>query len=137
MRKLTLLLAGAVALVAAMLVALVVLPPAASGAPTGVSSCQTLGVPGAYALTADLAAVAGTGAGGRVTVEDFEGFLRGLEQHHMTPASPMRMAEISLALNSAEPQSPAVMVAMMIWWPKPDRSARVPPARISASSGWA
>ncbi len=41
---------------------------------------------------ADLAAVAGTGAGGRVTVEDFEGFLRGLEQHRMTPASPMRMA---------------------------------------------
>jgi pyruvate/2-oxoglutarate dehydrogenase complex dihydrolipoamide acyltransferase (E2) component len=41
---------------------------------------------------ADLAAVAGTGSGGRVTVEDFEGFLRGLEQHRMTPASPMRMA---------------------------------------------
>jgi pyruvate/2-oxoglutarate dehydrogenase complex dihydrolipoamide acyltransferase (E2) component len=41
---------------------------------------------------ADLASVAGTGAGGRVTVEDFEGFLRGLEQHRMTPASPMRMA---------------------------------------------
>jgi pyruvate/2-oxoglutarate dehydrogenase complex dihydrolipoamide acyltransferase (E2) component len=41
---------------------------------------------------ADLAAVAGTGAGGRVTVEDFEGFLRSLESHRMTPASPMRMA---------------------------------------------
>jgi pyruvate/2-oxoglutarate dehydrogenase complex dihydrolipoamide acyltransferase (E2) component len=41
---------------------------------------------------ADLAAVAGTGAGGRVTVEDFEAFLRGLESHRMTPASPMRMA---------------------------------------------
>ncbi len=41
---------------------------------------------------ADLASVAGSGAGGRVTVEDFEGFLRGLEQHRMTPASPMRMA---------------------------------------------
>lgn len=41
---------------------------------------------------ADLAAVAGTGAGGRVTVEDFEQFLRSLEQHRMTPASPMRMA---------------------------------------------
>jgi pyruvate/2-oxoglutarate dehydrogenase complex dihydrolipoamide acyltransferase (E2) component len=27
-----------------------------------------------------------------VTVEDFENFLRGLEQHRMTPASPMRMA---------------------------------------------
>lgn len=41
---------------------------------------------------ADLAGVAGTGSGGRVTVEDFEGFLRTLEQHRMTPASPMRMA---------------------------------------------
>jgi pyruvate/2-oxoglutarate dehydrogenase complex dihydrolipoamide acyltransferase (E2) component len=42
--------------------------------------------------SADLAGVAGTGAGGRVTVEDFENFLRGLEQHRMTPASPMRIA---------------------------------------------
>ena len=41
---------------------------------------------------ADLAAVAGSGAGGRVTVEDFEQFLRSLEQHRMTPASPMRLA---------------------------------------------
>jgi pyruvate/2-oxoglutarate dehydrogenase complex dihydrolipoamide acyltransferase (E2) component len=41
---------------------------------------------------ADLAGVPGTGSGGRVTVEDFEQFLRSLEQHHMTPASPMRIA---------------------------------------------
>ena len=41
---------------------------------------------------ADLAGVAGSGAGGRVTVEDFEQFLRSLEQHRMTPASPMRIA---------------------------------------------
>lgn len=41
---------------------------------------------------ADLAGVAGTGTGGRVTVEDFEHFLRSLEQHRMTPASPMRIA---------------------------------------------
>lgn len=40
----------------------------------------------------DLSAVAGSGAGGRVTVEDFEQFLRNLEQHRMTPASPMRIA---------------------------------------------
>ncbi len=40
----------------------------------------------------DLAGVPGTGAGGRVTVEDFEAFLRGLEQHRMTKASPMRSA---------------------------------------------
>ncbi len=42
--------------------------------------------------TSDLAGIAGTGAGGRVTVEDFENFLRSLEQHRMTPASPMRIA---------------------------------------------
>lgn len=41
---------------------------------------------------ADLSAVPGTGAGGRVTVEDFEGFLRNLDQHRMTKASPMRIA---------------------------------------------
>lgn len=41
---------------------------------------------------ADLAGVPGTGAGGRVTVEDFEAFLRALEQHRLTPASPMRIA---------------------------------------------
>lgn len=40
----------------------------------------------------DLAGIAGTGAGGRVTVEDFESFLRSLEQHKLTPASPMRIA---------------------------------------------
>ena len=41
---------------------------------------------------ADLSAVAGSGAGGRVTVEDFEQFLRTLESHRMTKASPMRIA---------------------------------------------
>jgi pyruvate/2-oxoglutarate dehydrogenase complex dihydrolipoamide acyltransferase (E2) component len=41
---------------------------------------------------ADLSAVAGSGAGGRVTVEDFEQFLRSLEAHRMTKASPMRIA---------------------------------------------
>jgi pyruvate/2-oxoglutarate dehydrogenase complex dihydrolipoamide acyltransferase (E2) component len=41
---------------------------------------------------ADLSAVAGSGGGGRVTVEDFEAFMEQLEQHKMTPASPMRIA---------------------------------------------
>jgi pyruvate/2-oxoglutarate dehydrogenase complex dihydrolipoamide acyltransferase (E2) component len=40
----------------------------------------------------DLSAVAGSGAGGRVTVEDFEQFLRNLDAHRMTNASPMRIA---------------------------------------------
>jgi pyruvate/2-oxoglutarate dehydrogenase complex dihydrolipoamide acyltransferase (E2) component len=41
---------------------------------------------------ADLSAVAGSGAGGRVTVEDFEAFMTQLEEHRTTPASPMRIA---------------------------------------------
>jgi len=41
---------------------------------------------------ADLAGVAGSGEGGRVTVEDFERFMAGLEQLPMTKASPMRIA---------------------------------------------
>ena len=41
---------------------------------------------------ADLAGVAGSGEGGRVTVEDFERFMAGLERLPMTKASPMRVA---------------------------------------------
>jgi pyruvate/2-oxoglutarate dehydrogenase complex dihydrolipoamide acyltransferase (E2) component len=41
---------------------------------------------------ADLAGVAGSGAAGRVTVEDFEKFLSQIEQHKLSPASSMRVA---------------------------------------------
>ncbi len=41
---------------------------------------------------ADLAGIAGSGSGGRVTVEDFEGFMAELDQKKLTPASPMRVA---------------------------------------------
>jgi len=41
---------------------------------------------------ADISAVAGTGAGGRVTVEDLERFLDYLEEWPSVPASPMRLA---------------------------------------------
>ncbi len=41
---------------------------------------------------ADLAGIAGSGAAGRVTVEDFEKFLSQLEHHKLTPASSMRVA---------------------------------------------
>lgn len=41
---------------------------------------------------ADISAVAGTGAGGRVTVEDLERFLDYLEAWPSSPASPMRLA---------------------------------------------
>ena len=40
----------------------------------------------------DLAGIAGSGAAGRVTVEDFEDFMARIEQQKMTPASPMRIA---------------------------------------------
>ena len=41
---------------------------------------------------ADLAGVAGSGSAGRVTIEDFEKFITGLEKHKMSAASTMRVA---------------------------------------------
>jgi pyruvate/2-oxoglutarate dehydrogenase complex dihydrolipoamide acyltransferase (E2) component len=41
---------------------------------------------------ADLSGVAGSGAAGRVTVEDFEKFVAQLDQHRLSPASSMRVA---------------------------------------------
>ncbi|MEO0445653.1 MAG: 2-oxo acid dehydrogenase subunit E2 [Verrucomicrobiota bacterium] len=41
---------------------------------------------------ADLSGIAGSGAGGRVTVEDFEKFIRNLDNHEQSEASPMRIA---------------------------------------------
>ncbi len=41
---------------------------------------------------ADLAGVPGSGAAGRVTIQDFEKFLANLEQHKLTNASSMRVA---------------------------------------------
>jgi pyruvate/2-oxoglutarate dehydrogenase complex dihydrolipoamide acyltransferase (E2) component len=41
---------------------------------------------------ADLAGVAGSGAAGRVTIEDFEKFIATLEKHKMSAASSMRVA---------------------------------------------
>ncbi len=41
---------------------------------------------------ADMAGIAGSGAAGRVTVEDFEKFLAALDQHKLSPASSMRVA---------------------------------------------
>ncbi|MCX6957496.1 MAG: 2-oxo acid dehydrogenase subunit E2 [Verrucomicrobiae bacterium] len=42
--------------------------------------------------SADLAGVAGSGANGRVTIEDLEQFLEDLERNKITPASSMRVA---------------------------------------------
>lgn len=41
---------------------------------------------------ADLSGLAGSGAGGRVTIEDLEKYLLNLEKHQMSPASSMRVA---------------------------------------------
>jgi pyruvate/2-oxoglutarate dehydrogenase complex dihydrolipoamide acyltransferase (E2) component len=41
---------------------------------------------------ADLSGIAGSGAAGRLTVEDFEKFLAQIEQHKLSPASSMRVA---------------------------------------------
>lgn len=41
---------------------------------------------------ADLAGVPGSGAAGRVTIQDFEKFIANLQQHELTQASPMRVA---------------------------------------------
>ena len=41
---------------------------------------------------ADLAGVAGSGAGGRVTIQDFERFITSLEKQKVSPASSMRVA---------------------------------------------
>jgi pyruvate/2-oxoglutarate dehydrogenase complex dihydrolipoamide acyltransferase (E2) component len=41
---------------------------------------------------ADLAGVAGSGAAGRVTIDDFEKFIAALDQHKLAPASSMRVA---------------------------------------------
>src|SRR5204863_4439401 len=41
---------------------------------------------------ADLAGLAGSGAAGRVTIQDFEKFIANLEQHKLSQASSMRVA---------------------------------------------
>ena len=50
---------------------------------------------------ADLAGIAGSGAAGRVTIEDFENFLAQLENLTITPASPMRVAVADAMRRSA------------------------------------
>ena len=50
---------------------------------------------------ADLAGIAGSGAGGRVTIEDFEKFLAQLENLTLTPASTMRVAVADAMRRSA------------------------------------
>ena len=64
---------------------------------------------------ADLAGVAGSGAAGRVTVEDFERFIANLEKQKITPASSMRVA---------------VADAMRRSWTRPSRTSACRSASI-------
>jgi pyruvate/2-oxoglutarate dehydrogenase complex dihydrolipoamide acyltransferase (E2) component len=50
---------------------------------------------------ADLAGIAGSGAAGRVTIEDLEKFLEALERNRITPASSMRVAVADAMRRSA------------------------------------
>jgi len=50
---------------------------------------------------ADLAGIAGSGAGGRVTIDDLERFLEDLERNRITPASSMRVAVADAMRRSA------------------------------------
>jgi len=49
---------------------------------------------------ADLAGIPGSGAGGRVTIEDLERFMLGIERNKTTPASPMRKAVADAMIRS-------------------------------------
>ena len=49
---------------------------------------------------ADLSSIAGSGAGGRVTIEDLERFMAGIERNKTTPASPMRKAVADAMIRS-------------------------------------
>jgi pyruvate/2-oxoglutarate dehydrogenase complex dihydrolipoamide acyltransferase (E2) component len=51
--------------------------------------------------TADLAGIAGSGAAGRVTIEDFERFISSLEKNKLTTASAMRIAVADAMRRSA------------------------------------
>ena len=49
---------------------------------------------------ADLAGIPGSGAGGRVTIEDLERFMGSIENNKITPASPMRKAVADAMIRS-------------------------------------
>jgi pyruvate/2-oxoglutarate dehydrogenase complex dihydrolipoamide acyltransferase (E2) component len=61
----------------------------------------------------DLAGVAGTGAGGRVTIEDFEKFITQLEKNKLTSASSMRVAVADAMRRSWT--RPLATVALPVW----------------------
>jgi pyruvate/2-oxoglutarate dehydrogenase complex dihydrolipoamide acyltransferase (E2) component len=63
---------------------------------------------------ADLAGIAGSGAGGRVTIEDLERFMAGIENNRTTPASPMRKAVADAMIRSwSRPLATVVLPVQM------------------------
>jgi len=62
---------------------------------------------------ADLAGVAGSGAAGRLTIQDFEKFLANLEKHKLTPASSMRVAVADAMRRSWT--RPLATVGLSVW----------------------
>ena len=50
--------------------------------------------------SSDLSGIAGSGAGGRVTIEDLERFMASIEKNKITPASPMRKAVADAMIRS-------------------------------------
>ena len=50
--------------------------------------------------SSDLSGIAGSGAGGRVTIEDLERFMESIEKNKITPASPMRKAVADAMIRS-------------------------------------
>jgi pyruvate/2-oxoglutarate dehydrogenase complex dihydrolipoamide acyltransferase (E2) component len=63
---------------------------------------------------ADLAGIAGSGAGGRVTIEDLERFLADLESNRITPASPMRVAVADAMRRSATRPLATVVLPVLL-----------------------
>ncbi len=62
---------------------------------------------------ADLAGIAGSGAGGRVTIQDFEKYIASLEQQKLTQASPMRVAVADAMRRSWT--RPLATVGLPVW----------------------
>jgi pyruvate/2-oxoglutarate dehydrogenase complex dihydrolipoamide acyltransferase (E2) component len=63
---------------------------------------------------ADLAGIAGSGAAGRVTIEDLERFLENLERNRITPASPMRVAVADAMRRSATRPLATVVLPILL-----------------------
>jgi len=62
----------------------------------------------------DLSGIAGSGAGGRVTIEDLERFMESIENNKITPASPMRKAVADAMIRSwTRPLATVVMPVHM------------------------